>query len=170
MALRSADRRLREDTWSLAWPGPPAPRSRQRCWRGAELAAAQARRQPARDRPARGRPARGRRRPVRCPRREAPRRRPQARPMPARSSPGRRRPPRSAPSRARPTGRAAGGKACAYFANANQDSLQVSLLRGASQAQLSAIESSVQLPGAVTSAVSGIGTPRRSCGQGRPQW
>jgi len=52
----------------------------------------------------------------------------------------------------------AGGKACAYFANANQDSLQVSLLRGASQAQLSAIESSVQPPGAVTSSASGIGS------------
>lgn len=52
----------------------------------------------------------------------------------------------------------AGGRACAYFANASQDSLQVSLLRGASRAQLSAIESSVQPPGAVTSSASGIGS------------
>ena len=52
----------------------------------------------------------------------------------------------------------AGGKACAYFANANQDSLQVSLLRGASPAQLSAIESSIQPPGAATSSASGIGS------------
>lgn len=52
----------------------------------------------------------------------------------------------------------AGGKACAYLANANQDSLQVSLLHGASQSQLSAIESSVQPPGAVTSTASGIGS------------
>jgi hypothetical protein len=52
----------------------------------------------------------------------------------------------------------AGSKACAYFANASQDSLQVSLLRGASQAQLSAIESSVQPPGAVTTSASGIGS------------
>ena len=52
----------------------------------------------------------------------------------------------------------AGGKACAYFANANQDSLQVSLLRGVSQAQLSAIESSIQPPGAATSSANGIGS------------
>lgn len=52
---------------------------------------------------------------------------------------------------------AAGTRACAYFANANDDSLQVSLLQGASQSRISAIKQSVQLPGAVTSTVSGIG-------------
>lgn len=53
------------------------------------------------------------------------------------------------------------GKACAYFANVSRDSLQVSLLRGASQSQESAITSSVQLPGAAVSRVSGIGSSAR---------
>lgn len=60
----------------------------------------------------------------------------------------------------------AAGKACAYFANAGQDSLQVSLLRGASQSQVSAITSSVQLPGAAVSTVSGIGNAARVIGAG----
>lgn len=60
----------------------------------------------------------------------------------------------------------AAGKACAYFANAGQDSLQVSLLRGASQSQVSAITSSIQLPGAAASKVSGIGNSARVMGAG----
>ena len=63
---------------------------------------------------------------------------------------------KSSPPQAAAAGQA-GGKACAFFAGANQNSLQVSMLRGASQAQLSAIESSVKPPGAVTSSASGIG-------------
>lgn len=55
----------------------------------------------------------------------------------------------------------AAGKACAYFANASRDSLQVSLLRGASQSQVSAITSSVELPGAAVSTESGIGNSAR---------
>jgi hypothetical protein len=50
-----------------------------------------------------------------------------------------------------------GGRACAYFANAGQDSLHVGLLRNASESQVAAIKASVQLPGASTSIASGIG-------------
>jgi hypothetical protein len=60
----------------------------------------------------------------------------------------------------------ASGKACAYFANANKDSLQVGLLTHSSLAQLATIKSSIQLPGAATSSPSGIGDSATVMGAG----
>jgi len=51
----------------------------------------------------------------------------------------------------------ASGKACAYFANAEKDSLQVALLSNASPSEVAAIKSAIQLPGASSSTLSGIG-------------
>lgn len=60
----------------------------------------------------------------------------------------------------------AGGKACAYFASQQQDSLQVALLTGASHAQFTTIRNSIQIPGGATKTLPGIGDEAMSISAG----